>query len=148
MGPTDEEYGKKKRGSVQTNMMSRSLQQNDIKRLKDQTREIAHNRIVIKSKIQTSNVFSRAIDSGNRILSSNVGPHEIRLFDDFMIIGQSQTDFEEEVVEPMTHYSYTHTLAEVEKCPRRKVIKNFCFPDDIKMQQIHTYEEVENLVIY
>ena len=80
--------------------------------------------------------------------NSNTAPNEIRLFDDFMIIGPTQNDFEEEVLEPITQYSFTHTLPEVEKCPRRKVIKNFCFPDDIKIQQVHSWEQVENQVIY
>lgn len=49
-----------------------------------------------------------------------------------MIIGAGKDEEIEALLEPNSLYSFTHTAAEIEKCPRRKVIKNFCFPDDIK----------------
>ena len=53
-----------------------------------------------------------------------------------MIIGPEKDEeisVSTEPLEPSSLYSFTHTLKEIEKCPRRKVIKNFCFPDDVKI---------------
>lgn len=37
-----------------------------------------------------------------------------------------------EAVEPKSKFSLTHTMEEIKKCPRRKVLKDFCFPDGIR----------------
>jgi hypothetical protein len=100
---------------------------------------MAENRIVINSgQKQKSNIFSDR-------MSSVTSPNEIRLFDDFMIIGADAITVGETVVEPATLYSFTHKLADVEKCPRRKVVKNFCFPDDIKLKEVTSMDEVEEI---
>jgi len=38
-----------------------------------------------------------------------------------------------ENIQPQSLFSFTHELDEIDRCPRRKVIKNFCFPDDVRL---------------
>lgn len=43
-------------------------------------------------------------------------------------------------IEPQNLYSQTHSILEINKCQRRKVIKNFCFPDDVRLAQVNDFE--------
>jgi len=91
---------------------------------------------------------------------------EVQLIDDFMVLGAvpEQLHEEELVSLPSTHlsdkslktfepveaqniFSTTHDLRDIDKCPRRKVIKNFCFPDDVKVSRISSFEQARTLVL-
>ena len=45
--------------------------------------------------------------------------------------------------EPQSLYSYTHNPQEILKCPRRKVIKRFCFPNDLSFVNLSSLEQLE-----
>lgn len=50
-------------------------------------------------------------------------------------------------IEPQNLYSQTHSILEINKCQRRKVIKNFCFPDDVRLAQVNDFEQVNQYVL-
>jgi hypothetical protein len=50
-----------------------------------------------------------------------------------------------ESIEPSSIYSYTHSIQNIETCPRRKVIKNFCLPDDVRVLRVNNYNQIQNL---
>lgn len=43
-------------------------------------------------------------------------------------------------IEPQNLYSQTHSILEINKCPRRKVIKNFCFPEYVRLAQVSDFD--------
>jgi len=81
----------------------------------------------------------------------DIDEKKINLFDDFVIVGinsgseslqESSPSCQDslsptglslfkEDVEAENILSFTHSLAEIESCPRRKVLKSFCFPNDL-----------------
>ena len=58
--------------------------------------------------------------------------------DDFMVLGTNDIN-----PEPQSLYSFTHTPQEILKCPRRKVIKSFCFPNDLSSVNLSSLEQLE-----
>lgn len=45
-------------------------------------------------------------------------------------------------VPPTTFYSHIKKGEEAEECERRKVIKDFCFPNGVEMKSIKTFTEL------
>lgn len=72
------------------------------------------------------------------------------MFEEFFIIGVDQNDVNEidwtkstsQYVTPKTLYMYSNQSEEV--CERRRVVKDFCFPDGVEVRKVKSKGETLN----
>lgn len=78
------------------------------------------------------------------------------VFKEFLIVGVSDltarelreaegSSFIQCQAQPTLFYSHIKKLNEAEECERRKVVKDFCFPDGIELKAVKTLVELRKI---
>jgi len=52
-----------------------------------------------------------------------------------------------EPIEPESLWSFTDSKEDIEKCPRRRVVRNFCFPEGVKVAQVVSMDQLQSVIL-